>query len=114
MLCCAVGIRVNCRVAEKAQEKSPLKYMLTVEQMIENDYPLPSYLADTFEKSEGWIETPEPSDTISSTSEGGPRILAIDCEMVCRVFSQLLIALTLLSAKVSNGSRERASASLCH
>jgi RNA exonuclease 1 len=64
--------------AEREQEKTPMRYLLTLEQMIENDYPVPSYMADAFEKPEGWFETPEPSDDIANA-----RILAIDCEMVC-------------------------------
>ena len=32
--------------------------------MVENDYPVPSYLADVFKMLDGWIETPEaPTDT---------------------------------------------------
>lgn len=65
-------------VAERAQEKTPTRYLLTREQMIENDYPIPSYIADVFEKQEGWKETPEPS----SDDVADARILAIDCEMV--------------------------------
>lgn len=57
-----------------------MRYLLTTEQMIENDYPLPSYVADTFEKPEGWVETPQPSN--ESSTDKQPRILAIDCEMV--------------------------------
>jgi len=54
--------------------------------MIENDYPVPSYLADVFEKPDGWKETPQaPTDT---KSEPQP-VLAIDCEMA-RPFSCLI------------------------
>ncbi|KAI0092376.1 ribonuclease H-like protein [Irpex rosettiformis] len=64
--------------SERAQEKTPMRYLLTQEQMIENDYPVPSYIADVFEKPEGWRETPELSSNANSTE---PRILSIDCEM---------------------------------
>ena len=76
-------VSVTFRVAEQAQEKTPMRYLLTQEQMIENDYPIPSYIADVFEKPEGWKETPKPS---SDATE--PRIFAIDCEMVCFSFSR--------------------------
>ncbi|KAI0061326.1 ribonuclease H-like protein [Artomyces pyxidatus] len=70
--------RVLQRIAaDRAVEKDPAQYALTVEQMIENDYPIPSYMADVFEKPSGWVETPEPS----STATGSPIIYAIDCEM---------------------------------
>ena len=46
--------------------------------MVENDYPVPSYLADVFKMSDGWIETPEaPTDTKSENHS----VYAIDCEM---------------------------------
>lgn len=63
--------------------------MLTLEQMIENDYPVPSYMADVFTKSEGWVETPElPKASLLSLLDNqvkmtAPRkIYCIDCEMV--------------------------------
>lgn len=58
--------------------------MLTTEQMVENDYPVPSYIAETFEKSTGWVEVPQCSE--DSTPEKARPIYAIDCEMV-RTFS---------------------------
>ncbi len=58
-----------------------MRYILTTEQMLENDYPLPSYVADVFEKPIGWVETPQHLDEpTSSNSEA--RILSMDCEMV--------------------------------
>ncbi|EKM52741.1 uncharacterized protein PHACADRAFT_261348 [Phanerochaete carnosa HHB-10118-sp] len=65
--------------SERSQEKSPLRYLLTTEQMLENDYPVPSYIAETFEKTEGWVETPKPSE--ESLTNKSLRIFAIDCEM---------------------------------
>jgi RNA exonuclease 1 len=53
--------------------------------MIENDYPIPSYMADVFEKPPGWVETPEPAHVsiLSNPSEREKaNIYAIDCEMV--------------------------------
>ena len=47
--------------------------------MIENDYPIPSYMADVFEKPEGWVETPQPAANELKTDQ---KIYAIDCEMV--------------------------------
>ncbi|KAH8102678.1 hypothetical protein BXZ70DRAFT_929419 [Cristinia sonorae] len=71
--------RISERVAsERAQEKNPLRYLLSTEQMLENDYPIPSYVADVFEKPEGWVETPQEVDEVVPTKR---RILSIDCEM---------------------------------
>lgn len=71
--------RISERVAsERAQEKDPLRYQLSTEQMLENDYPMPSYVADVFEKSEGWVETPHVEDEEPVLKR---RILSVDCEM---------------------------------
>lgn len=57
--------------------------------MVENDYPVPSYMADVFEKPEGWLETPEPpkqpllEEQVPAKDGLKQRIYAIDCEMVC-------------------------------
>ncbi|OBZ74580.1 hypothetical protein A0H81_05096 [Grifola frondosa] len=70
--------------SERAQEKSPMRYLLNVEQMVENEYPIPSYLAEVFEKSSDWVETTvEITDLtlLSPPIHNPPRIFAIDCEM---------------------------------
>ena len=62
-----------------------MRYLLTLEQMIENGYPVPSYLAEVFEKPEGWVETKVDAmdATLLSPPAGDPpRIYAMDCEMV--------------------------------
>ncbi|KAI0293180.1 hypothetical protein B0F90DRAFT_1670908 [Multifurca ochricompacta] len=64
--------------AERTGNKDPSQYLLTVEQMIENDYPIPSYLADVFEKPDSWIETPQVAPNAGSSP---PPLYAIDCEM---------------------------------
>lgn len=70
-------------VAERALEKDPTRYLLPLEQMIENDYPIPSYMADTFQKPAGWVETPEaPKESLLSSTRKKPKVYAIDCEMV--------------------------------
>ena len=64
-----------------------MRYLLTLEQMVENGYPVPSYLAEVFEKPSGWVETKVAvaDATLLSPPAGTsepPRIYAIDCEMV--------------------------------
>ena len=56
--------------------------------MVENDYPVPSYLADVFSKPDGWIETPE-ADPEADAKPGSQSVYAIDCEMV-RALSRVL------------------------
>jgi RNA exonuclease 1 len=67
-------------LAEKAKG-DVTQYLLTLEQMIENDYPIPSYMADVFQKPEGWVETPEPRIKPGPETKG-LKVYAIDCEMV--------------------------------
>ncbi|KZT66208.1 ribonuclease H [Daedalea quercina L-15889] len=67
-------------IERRAWEKTPMRYILATEQMIENDYPVPSYMAEVFEKPPGWLETPQPSTSAQSHGKQ-PRIYAIDCEM---------------------------------
>ena|SRR6266478_5746410 len=80
-------------LAETLANKDPAQYVLTVEQMIENDYPIPSYMADVFQYSPEWKETPEPHNPLmpppsvkaqnqEKTMIPAQKIYAIDCEMV--------------------------------
>jgi RNA exonuclease 1 len=71
---------VNGALAAEKSKSDPTQYLLTIEQMIENDYPIPSYMADVFQKPEGWVETPEQHPP-ANPSVRRP-IYAIDCEMV--------------------------------
>ncbi|KAJ6493808.1 ribonuclease H [Mycena vulgaris] len=74
----------NKDTTQRTREKDPAQYLLTLEQMVENEYPIPSYMADVFQKPEGWIETPEepkPS-LLDGPVKGGKRMVySIDCEM---------------------------------
>lgn len=75
--------RIEARLAsERAAGKDPSQYVLTLQEMIENDYPIPSYMADVFEKPPGWVETPRSEqDSILSIPAKRPRVYAVDCEM---------------------------------
>ncbi|KAG5349445.1 hypothetical protein C0989_003902 [Termitomyces sp. Mn162] len=75
-------------LSEMVKNQDPEQYLLTLEQMIENEYPIPSYMADVFQKPGGWLETPEPVkpnllDAIPEKGKEQPKakIYAIDCEM---------------------------------
>lgn len=57
--------------------------------MVENDYPVPSYLADVFSKPDGWIETPEADPDADAEAQS---VYAIDCEMVHALSCALSIA----------------------
>ncbi|RXW16099.1 hypothetical protein EST38_g9758 [Candolleomyces aberdarensis] len=74
--------RVNQRLKSDKSKSDPTQYLLTLEQMIENDYPVPSYMADVFQKPEGWVETPQTLNAPPAGTSGVKRkIYAVDCEM---------------------------------
>ncbi|KAJ7782527.1 ribonuclease H [Mycena maculata] len=69
--------------SQRTREKDPAQYLLTLEQMVENEYPIPSYMADVFQKPDGWIETPEePKPSLLDGPVKAKRtVYSIDCEM---------------------------------
>ncbi|KAF8143342.1 ribonuclease H [Mycena galopus ATCC 62051] len=76
--------RVTTQNSERTREKDPAQYLLTLEQMLENEYPIPSYMADVFQKPDGWIETPEESkpSLLDDPAKAPKRpVYCIDCEM---------------------------------
>ena len=86
-------------LAPKNDTSDPMLYTLNPAQMLENDYPLPSYLRDNLieasassSPSEGWDETLKPEDGESGKVE----VIAIDCEMVSSVYSYLRLGLHVL------------------
>ncbi|KAJ8594443.1 ribonuclease H-like protein [Rhizopogon salebrosus TDB-379] len=69
---------------QRAFDNMPSLYLLSLKEMIENDYPIPSYMADVFEKGPHWVETPQASEEsilLLPTEKRQSKIYAIDCEM---------------------------------
>ncbi|KAF8893593.1 hypothetical protein BD779DRAFT_1507113 [Infundibulicybe gibba] len=74
-------------ISEHVRVKDPSNYLLTLEQMIENDYPIPSYMAEVSQAEDGWVETPEqpkesllvpePGKEPSCLTEGGKELARI-------------------------------------
>ncbi|ODO08344.1 hypothetical protein L198_00069 [Cryptococcus wingfieldii CBS 7118] len=56
----------------------PMQYLVTPNQMIDNDYQLPAYIKPS-DVPGGWVETPEAK---GPPADGKYPILAVDCEMV--------------------------------
>ncbi|KAK2461339.1 hypothetical protein APHAL10511_006866 [Amanita phalloides] len=70
--------------SEASVNKDPRQYVLQAEQMVENDYPVPSYISDVFQYTPEWRHTPAPARPLVSDAGEGilrRRIYAIDCEM---------------------------------
>ncbi|KAI0249691.1 hypothetical protein BJV78DRAFT_1283805 [Lactifluus subvellereus] len=64
--------------AERVENKDRTQYLLTVEQMIQNDYPVPSYLADVVKKPDRWIETPQAATGLTQDGKALTRVCVID------------------------------------
>ncbi|KAJ3768868.1 hypothetical protein FB446DRAFT_750066 [Lentinula raphanica] len=65
----------------KGKGKPIEEYMLTIDQMVQNGYPVPSYLqgGSKREEGEGWVETPMEE---GEGEKKGRKAYGIDCEMV--------------------------------
>ena len=76
-------------VAERVFDEDPSLYLLSLQQITENDYPIPSYTADVFDKPDSWVDTPQPvseSILLLPHKQQCSRAYAIDDEMVCSHF----------------------------
>jgi len=62
-------------------ETDPTKFLLSAEEMCNNEYPLPSYVSDVSQLGDGWVETPQ-ADPTDDNSDTRLSVLALDCEMV--------------------------------
>ena len=67
----------NALVGERDEAPSISSYILTREQLLENEYPIPNWMVDS-QVGDDWLQIPE--YTGNSTDEC--RVLALDCEMV--------------------------------
>ena len=67
--------------AEPVGNKDPAQYLLTVEQMIENDYPVPCSLTSyrVFKKPDGWIETAQAAIYVVSDAQ---TVYAMGCKIL--------------------------------
>jgi hypothetical protein len=77
-------------IAERAFDKDQSLYLLSLQQMIDNDYPIPSYMPDVFDKPDSWVETPQAvseSILLLSHERQRSRLYAVDCEMARHHFS---------------------------
>ncbi|KAG5636152.1 hypothetical protein H0H81_008983 [Sphagnurus paluster] len=75
-------------ISENVKNHDPAQYLLTLEQMIENEYPIPSYMSDVSQLPEGWLETPEPHK--QEDGKELTRISIIDYYTETKVYDQLV------------------------
>ncbi|GJJ10086.1 hypothetical protein Clacol_004312 [Clathrus columnatus] len=86
--------RILSRIEEGRKligEKDPSCYVLSAEEMCNQEYPIPSYMGDVSQLEMGWVESPEAEEEAEEdeSMDGGggavkrlPKVFALDCEMV--------------------------------
>jgi len=74
--------------------------------MIENEYPMPSWVSGTFDVPEDWLQVPVPKDGAEA------QVLALDCEMTCKKVLLQFCPLTRLQSITK--IRKRVDKSLYH
>ncbi|KAF7315936.1 Ribonuclease H [Mycena indigotica] len=68
--------------SQRTRDKDPAQYTLTLEQMVENEYPIPSYMAEVFQKpDDSWIETPQETPLALLDVKPQRKVYCVDCEM---------------------------------
>lgn len=70
----------------------PSCYVLSAEEMCNQEYPIPSYMGDASPLERGWVESPEEDEPMEE--DGSPRlpkVFALDCEMVSGVSVVVLL-----------------------
>lgn len=80
--------RILARIHEERKhegDKDLTKYLLSAEEMCNNEYPIPTYISDVSQLGDDWVEAPQMDGTDDGSeprSEPRSRVLALDCEMV--------------------------------
>lgn len=67
-------------IGERQTASNVSDFLLTKDQLIENEYPLPSWLSEVSQLDDDWLQTPEYREGDEFSAD--PRVLALDCEMV--------------------------------
>jgi hypothetical protein len=73
-----------------------------LEQLLENEYPLPSWMSEISQLSDDWLQVPE------CKTNSPDRVLALDCEMVSLTYKIYNRDLSWLFLIVHNYGWQRA------
>ena len=57
-------------------EKNLVNHLLAIEQIVENDFFVPSYLGDVLQKPELWIQIAQ----VAADAEGPHTVYTMDCK----------------------------------
>ncbi|RUS20503.1 hypothetical protein BC937DRAFT_95041 [Endogone sp. FLAS-F59071] len=81
--------------AKKHPVHEPAYYVLSLKEMIEADYPIPSSLSSA-QLEEGWIETRPALNQVDNAKARRKRLVAMDCEMCKSLSGTELTRVTLV------------------
>ncbi|KAF9296903.1 hypothetical protein BGZ88_011571 [Linnemannia elongata] len=83
------------KAAKSAKNRKPENFMMTLEELRENNFPIPRYLDPSLpELKSGWAETVKPPKT--TLSPPPKKMIAMDCEMCRTEAGQELTRVTLI------------------
>ncbi|KAG9063647.1 hypothetical protein KI688_003758 [Linnemannia hyalina] len=83
------------KAAKSAKNRKPENFMMTLEELRENSFPIPRYLDPSLpELKAGWTETAKPPKT--TLSPPPKKMIAMDCEMCRTEAGQELTRVTLI------------------
>ncbi|KAF9970024.1 hypothetical protein BGZ73_007397 [Actinomortierella ambigua] len=89
--------RETAKMKIGSEKKKPEYYMLSLSDLKESEFPLPSYLDTCDPLEEGWTETPKiPKTTLEAVPK---KVLGMDCEMVRTTVGTELARVTIVDAK---------------
>ncbi|KAG0044816.1 hypothetical protein BGZ83_009912 [Gryganskiella cystojenkinii] len=74
-------------------------FMLTLQQLQEYDYPLPTYLSGEESLEKGWIQTAKPTNPVSEEYRPKKKLVAVDCEMVRTTAGSEVTRVTVINDK---------------
>lgn len=84
---------VNMFVDERETAPPISSYLLTQEQLLENEYPVPTWMLDSPQVEDDWLQIPE----FTGNPNDECRVLALDCEMVSTIPIRIIACLHRLS-----------------
>ena len=66
------------------QNKNLVNHLLAIEQIVENDFFVPSYLGDVLQKPKLWIQITQ----VAADAEGPHTVYTIDCKTIRMRFTE--------------------------
>ncbi|KIM31905.1 hypothetical protein M408DRAFT_327301 [Serendipita vermifera MAFF 305830] len=90
--------RIMARIQNERDKAPPIaSYLLTREQLLENEYPVPNWMLDSQIVGEDWLQTPE----FTGDPNEECQVLALDCEMCITTAGRELTHLCIIDYTTS-------------